>query len=794
MKLFGTSGIRGPGETLFTNAFCIRLGYVFGLWLKNQGKSGYVAVANDPRETSPRIKKYLLRGLAIAGWEILDQGVIPTPALTYFVKQTPSVGGGIMITGSHIAADLNGVKLFIDGEEVTKDHEADIEHLFSQTPTPPSSSSEPVVKFENTAKQLYSDMLKNLADTPYPKWKIVVDTANGAQTQIVRDLFLDLDLDFTCSDYCDIQSPHFIPRDTEVESHFSDLCRQVVLTGADIGIGFDLDGDRVIFVDHHGRFIPGDYSCSLIAKYSNSPCVVTTVSASSVVDHLNLKVYRTPVGSTHVAAAMKQHHCTFGFEPNGGSLDADIIYGRDGGATAIMFLNLLKKNHFTVAQAFDSLPRLHLFREKVDCPFDKYSYIYDQAKIKYKTRPISDIDGVKIDLGPDEWLLFRGSGNAPEFRIFAESPDPQRVKKIGHDQLAWVKSLAHSSHSALPAPGTTATDSLKVLSSIEAFPHQCRQVISDIALQNIPHECYLADQIVVSGMGGSALGGRVIASMERQIMRLPITVSAEYHLPNFVNPKTLVVISSYSGNTAETLASLHEARARGAQIYIITSGGKLAELMSEYQLPGYVFTPKHNVSGQPRMGLGYNLLALILLLTRCQLIHPAENLDRLPQYLTSVRKSDREKTSQLASQLVGKIPVLIASEHLKGAAHTWKNQLNENAKTFATLFDLPEANHHLLEGLRHPPTNPQSLAFVFFTSSLYHPELKKLYPVTMEAVRRQKIPVHTYSSDSSSQLYEVFRLVQAGAYLAYYLSQNYSVDPGPIPWVDWYKDEIRQMV
>ncbi len=128
--LFGTNGIRGPADTLFTKQFCQKLGTVFGSWLKSKGKEGYVAVAMDPRESSPFIKHNIISGLASQGWEILDQGVIPTPALTYFVKQSPAVAGGVMVTGSHIAEGLNGVKLFIDGEEVTKAHELEIEQLF----------------------------------------------------------------------------------------------------------------------------------------------------------------------------------------------------------------------------------------------------------------------------------------------------------------------------------------------------------------------------------------------------------------------------------------------------------------------------------------------------------------------------------------------------------------------------------------------------------------------------------------------------------------------------------------
>src|SRR3989344_581719 len=255
-KLFGTSGVRGPADALFTDEFCGHLGFVFGTWLTKKGKSGYVAVCNDPRDSGPRLKSSLGFGLAAASWEILDEGVVPTPALTYFAHTDPRVAGAIAVTGSHIAADLNGTKLFISGEEVSKAEEREIEQLFADLESP-AGFPEPVVVMENRAKEDYLELLKNQADLPYPRWKIVVDTANGTQTQIMRDLFPDLGLDFTCSDYCDIQSPNFVPRDTEVATHFSDLMKQVIKSGADLGVGFDADGDRGVFVDETCRYVLG---------------------------------------------------------------------------------------------------------------------------------------------------------------------------------------------------------------------------------------------------------------------------------------------------------------------------------------------------------------------------------------------------------------------------------------------------------------------------------------------------------------------------------------------------------
>ncbi|HBC72708.1 MAG: Bifunctional phosphomannomutase/phosphoglucomutase [Candidatus Amesbacteria bacterium GW2011_GWB1_47_19] len=798
MKLFGTSGVRGPADQLFTPQFCFRLGYTYGSWLISKGKTGQIAVAMDPRDSSPRIKTDVIRGLSACGWEISDQGVIPTPCLTYFLKQTGYLGGAVMITGSHITANLNGVKFLFDGEEVNKKQEIEIENLFTQHDAPASDNQViPVVTRSDAARDLYLDMLKNLADTPYPSWKIVLDTANGTQSQIMPALLSDLGLDFITTEECDIQAPHFVPRDTEISTSFLEASRLILAKGADLGLGFDVDGDRIVFIDEQGNYIPGDYSCSLLASVSDSASFVTPVSTSSVVDALGKKVYRTKVGSTFVIEAMKRYGSKFGFEANGGGISSEIFYGRDGGSTLIKMLNYLKHRGGSLSRSVATLPKFYLFREKSDCPFSKYAYILDRVREKYSSHDIDATDGLKVILNNHDWLLFRGSGNAPEFRVYVQSNDKSRCEKLGQENLAWLKGLIN------PSVNTTTSgyqslselesqDSLRVGDSITSFPDQCSQVIRDLVQQYIPESCFLSKNIVISGMGGSALGGRIIAGLERQQLKIPIVVSTEYHLPNFVDNNSLVVISSYSGNTEETLTSLAEARSRGAQIYILTSGGKLAEVALDQNLPHYVFSTDANPSTQPRMGLGYSILALITLLSRCRLIHPIKDLNHLPDFLKK-RQELADSYFNLAKQLVGRIPVLIASEHLKGPAHGFKNQINENAKTFAVLFDVPEANHHLLEGLTFPSTLPQNLVFVIIGSDLYNPEINRTLPVTVSAVTRHHLPVISLKPVGPSRFFESMDLVQTGSFIAYYLSLLNHIDPGPIPWVDWYKDEIKKI-
>jgi glucose/mannose-6-phosphate isomerase len=337
-------------------------------------------------------------------------------------------------------------------------------------------------------------------------------------------------------------------------------------------------------------------------------------------------------------------------------------------------------------------------------------------------------------------------------------------------------------------------DSLNVFGSLKMFPKQCGQVITDMASIELPQSFSSVQNVVVSGMGGSALGGRVVSSLERQTIHVPVVISTEYHLPNFVNEKSLVIVSSYSGNTRETLASLAEARARGAQIFILASGGKLAEAAANFKIPAYIFTPQFNPSNQPRIGLGYNTTAIVSLLSRCHLIEQPEDLGQLPDFLTAAQAKHETEWQEIAKKISGKIPVLVASEHLKGAVHCFKNQINENAKTFAVMFDFPELSHHLLEGMTFPKTNPDNLQFVLFTSEKYNTEIQKSYPVISKALEKLHLPQITIPAYGPSKFLEAFDAIQSGGFIAFHTASTLGIDPGPIPWVDWYKDEIRQVV
>jgi glucose/mannose-6-phosphate isomerase len=341
-------------------------------------------------------------------------------------------------------------------------------------------------------------------------------------------------------------------------------------------------------------------------------------------------------------------------------------------------------------------------------------------------------------------------------------------------------------------------DKEDIYASIDAFPRQIEQAWKEINKIELPDSFKEVSNIVVCGMGGSALGGRIIDSLLTEKVRVPIEIFTEAKLPFYVNEHTLVVLSSYSGNTEETLQSANEALNKKAKIFGIASGGKLAEFLNKHKLPSYIYDPVANTSKQPRMGLGYPIIGLLGILAKYYFIHITDQ--EIKDSIILIRKNISEMGTEnlcptneailLANHLHWKMPVIIASEHLVGAAHTFKNQLNENAKTFVSLFDLPEANHHLMEGLKNPAEGVKNLYFLFLESDLYSEFIKKRYPVTLDVVEKNGIEVGVYKLTSKTKLEQIFELITLGLLVSFYLAILYDVNPTPIPWVDYFKKKL----
>ncbi|MCH8049640.1 SIS domain-containing protein, partial [Patescibacteria group bacterium] len=215
--------------------------------------------------------------------------------------------------------------------------------------------------------------------------------------------------------------------------------------------------------------------------------------------------------------------------------------------------------------------------------------------------------------------------------------------------------------------------------------------------------------IVFVGMGGSALGADLIKSVYFKTLKIPFEIVRNYTLPATVGPKTLVILSSFSGNTEEILYAAKEAKAKRAKIVVIASGGKLASLAKREKVPAYIFTPG-DLAQQPRLGLGFSMAGILGLLARAGMIRvSSKEIEQMRQAMNEVVdvsaldihiKDNPAKT--VARALQNRAVMIVGAEHLVGNAHVLANQINESSKQFAMFTEMPELNHHLIEGLTYP--------------------------------------------------------------------------------------------
>ena len=163
--------------------------------------------------------------------------------------------------------------------------------------------------------------------------------------------------------------------------------------------------------------------------------------------------------------------------------------------------------------------------------------------------------------------------------------------------------------------------------------------------------------------------------------------------------------------------------------------------------------------------------------------------------LTKEFDVDIPENSNLAKSIALKIkdtiPILVASEHLLGSAHSFKNQINETAKSFSSLFDIPELNHHLMEGLKYPAKAKELLNFLFIESNLYSPNVVKRYPITMDVVEKNSINYLKYTATLETKLMQAFEIMILGSFVSFYLALLNGADPKSIPWVDYFKEKLK---
>ncbi len=336
-----------------------------------------------------------------------------------------------------------------------------------------------------------------------------------------------------------------------------------------------------------------------------------------------------------------------------------------------------------------------------------------------------------------------------------------------------------------------------MLGRIAELPQQCRDAWANVQSLELPSQYRQVNKIVVLGMGGSAIGGDLLRALAEPECALPIVTNRDYTVPAFVNAATVVIASSYSGNTEETLSALAQARERGAKLLAITTDGKLAQQARELGVPLLTFCYK----SQPRAALGYALVSLIGVVHKLGLISDkTADLEEAIAVMEALQEEIRETVpvtenpaKQLAKRLYGHLPVVYGSGYLAEVAHRWKTQFNENAKAWSFFEQLPELNHNAVVGYQFPEELSERILVVMLISSLDHPRNKARFQVTREILTRHGIAYETIEARGESPLAQMLSAIHFGDYVSYYLALLYEVNPTPVRIIDYLKERLAQL-
>ncbi len=435
-RLFGTNGVRGVINKDMNVQLAMDMGRAIGTFM-----GGKVAVGYDSRTSATMVRSALSAGLMSTGAEVLDLGLVPTPAVQYYVKNN-NVSGGVMITASHNPPEFNGIKCIdADGTEMPRGKEEEIERIYFQR----SFASRDWREVGRTrqisgAVSNYVKGAESLVDRDLicgAGLKVILDCANGAGSVSTPSLLEDLNVRAVTLN-CNPQGTFPGHPSEPVESHLKDLVMMVRESGADMGIAHDGDADRTIFVDDKGRYLYGDKSLAIVSEAmvrENGGTVVTPVSTSQCVEDIVTaaggKVVYTKVGAPVVARKMIEIGAVFGGEENGGLIFPEHQYCRDGAMTVAKMLEIVAREG-PLSKLVDRIPKYCLDKRKVECPDEHKDQVLSGLVEHYKDERIDLTDGVKIRY-TDGWTLVRPSGTEPLFRVYSEGRDETCTKKYSDD-------------------------------------------------------------------------------------------------------------------------------------------------------------------------------------------------------------------------------------------------------------------------------------------------------------------------------------------------------------------------
>jgi len=434
-RLFGTNGVRGVANRELTVEMVTRLAASIGSYF-----GGSVAVGRDGRTTSPMFRDATVSGLLSVGCSVYDAGMLPTPALQHAVRSN-GLSAGIMITASHNPPEFNGLKVIAsDGVEASRGQEAEIEEIFfgdgpELSPWDGIGTVHRLEALEAYKEAIISHVdIKSIRDAGL---KVAIDPGNGVAALsapgIARALAGEV---FTVNVDVDGRFPNRVsePR----PDNLGGLQALVRASGADLGVAYDGDGDRSLFVDELGEVHWGDRSFTLLAREfilkNPGERVASPVSSSGWARG----------GRVVVSRRMGDEGIPFGGEENGGIMYGPHLQVRDGSMALALLMEVMAETGKPLSQLFGELPQDSQLKDRVSCPEELKGAVLEALLGRVDAPLVETIDGVKLSYDDGSWVLLRPSGTEPIFRIYAEAGSPERVEGLVKEHKSLIESVVES--------------------------------------------------------------------------------------------------------------------------------------------------------------------------------------------------------------------------------------------------------------------------------------------------------------------------------------------------------------
>jgi len=452
-RLFGTSGIRGVVNQDLSPDFCRRVALAIGTTLP---PTSTVCIATDTRISRDVIKEAVTAGLLSCSINVVDLGILPTPALALLTRES-GFAAGIMVTASHNPPEFNGIKLFTENSlGYSQAQEVEIEKVFFEKQF--RQGKKGTLEQAQDMKQRYLSFIKGKLSRPgfNHHLKVVVDPGNGAASKFASDIFVQMGLDVIPVN--DEPNGLFPGRSPEPKADtLQGTINFLRQHNADLAICFDGDADRVVFCDKEG-FLgfnePIAFISRLAVKRTGKKKIATTVETGSILDlavkDLGVEVVRGRVGDVAVAHLAQELDAALGVEQVGVYIFPEVGYYPDSIFASLFLLSQLR-DAGEIRQFFQGIPRLFFEKAKISCPNELKESVMTRVKEKAHLFAaeevpikIGTLDGLRLDF-PHSWVLIRASGTEPVIRVISESTSQTQTEELISTGKELVQSLVEVS-------------------------------------------------------------------------------------------------------------------------------------------------------------------------------------------------------------------------------------------------------------------------------------------------------------------------------------------------------------